>query len=396
MAVERVCVYHAGVFSQRTNWKREPNRFTRAVEAQRAAGKELLDLTVSNPTESGFRYDERAISRALAQPSAMAYRPEALGMRAAREAVASYYAERGVEAAPERIVLTASTSEAYAFVFRLLCEAGDEVLAPAPSYPLFQFLADIQDVRLGHYPLFYDHGWHVDTAARRAAGERVRAIVAVNPNNPTGSYVGERERAEVAQLCAERGMAVVADEVFLDFALDGAVRTSFASERRALTFTLSGLSKISALPQMKLAWMVVSGPDELARESMARLEVIADTYLSVGTPVQLALPELLGQRRRMQAQIMERVRANLQALDEALAAQSSVSRLEVEGGWYAVLRVPATRSDEDWAIALLERGALVHPGHFYDFRGDGYLVVSLITPVEEFREGMGRVVELVG
>jgi aspartate/methionine/tyrosine aminotransferase len=385
------------VFSKRTNWKLEPNRFTRAVEAHRAAGRELLDLTPSNPTQCGFHYDDAAILGALAQPGAMEYRPEALGLCAAREAVAAYYAERGVEVLPDRIVLATSTSEAYTFVFRLLCEAGDEVLGPAPSYPLFQFLADIQDVRLGQYPLFYNHGWHVDTAALRAAGERARAIVVVNPNNPTGSYVHEEERAALAQSCAQRGMALVADEVFLDFALDDVARGSFASERRALTFTLSGLSKIAALPQMKAAWMVVSGPEEPVREAMARLEVIADTYLSLSTPIQLALPALLEQRRRMQPQVMERVRGNLRVLDAALAGQSSCSRLEVEGGWYAVLRVPATRSDEDWAIGLLvERGVLVHPGHFYDFRGEGYLVVSLITPVAEFRKGVERVVEQLG
>lgn len=384
------------MFSKRTEWKLEANRFARAVEGRRAAGGELLDLTVSNPTQCGFEYDAAAILDALSQPGAMEYRPEALGLRSAREAVAAYYAERGVEVAPERIVLTASTSEAYAFIFRLLCEPGDEVLAPAPSYPLFQFLADIQDVRLAHYPLFYDHGWHVDVGALRAqANERARAVVVVNPNNPTGSYVRAEERAALAGLCGEGGMAVVADEVFLDFALDGKPRTSFAAERHALTFTLTGLSKISALPQMKLAWMVVRGPEDSVREAMVRLEVIADTYLSVSTPVQLALPTLLAQRRGVHRQIIERVRGNLRALDEALAGQSACSRLEVEGGWYGVLRVPATRSDEDWAIALLERGVAVHPGHFYDFHGEGYLVVSLIARAEEFREGMRRVVELV-
>ncbi len=319
--------------------------------------------------------------------------PDPKGLRAAREAVCGYYRQRGAEADPEHVILTASTSEGYSFIFRLLCEPGDEVLVPAPSYPLFEFLASIQDVKLVSYPLLYDHGWQIDLHSLAAAvTSRTRAILVVHPNNPTGSFVKPAEMDLFDALCRERELALVADEVFLDYAHDGAARPSFASPRQALTFTLSGISKICALPQMKLAWIVAGGAPELAREALARLEVIADTCLSVSTPVQLALPEFLAQRDEIQRQVKERVAANLAELDRQLAAQKSVRRLEVEGGWYAVLRVPVTRSDEELAIALLdEQSVVVHPGHFYDFPGEGYLVVSLITPAEIFAPGIGRV-----
>jgi alanine-synthesizing transaminase len=270
------------------------------------------------------------------------------------------------------------------------------VLIPAPSYPLFQFLADIQDVRLRHYPLFYDHGWQIDLHALEAKlTPRTRAIVLVHPNNPTGSYVSAAERERLASLCAARQLALVVDEVFLDFARDGQPRSSFVSNRDALTFSLSGLSKVSGLPQMKLAWIVVSGQDKLADAAVERLEVIADTYLSVSTPVQLAAPAFLGQRRRFHAQLMERTRANLAELDGRLRG-TSLRRLEVEGGWYAVLRVPVTGADEDLAIALLENeSVVVHPGHFYDFAADGHLVVSLLAPQEEFSQGIAKIVDSV-
>jgi aspartate/methionine/tyrosine aminotransferase len=399
------------MFSRRTNWKLAPNRFSLALEKHRAAGRELLDLTASNPTNIGLRYNSEAILSALSDAEALAYRPDAKGLRVAREAVAAYYHERGANVDPERMILTTSTSEAYSFVFRLLCDPGDDVLVPAPSYPLFQFLADIQDVRLRPYPLFYDHGWYVDTHALAAVGERTQAVMLVHPNNPTGSYVKAAEAEALNALCAERGLALVADEVFLDFAHDGHTRLTFAVapplSRRglarqgggfsdALTFTLSGLSKISGLPQMKIAWIVVSGPDELARDAMARLEVIADTYLSMNAPIQHAVPMLFEQRHDFQRQLMARIRANLAELDRQHAAQKMCERLEIEGGWYAVLRVPVTRSDEDLAIELLEtKSVLVHPGHFYDFPNDGYLVVSLIAPEEEFREGIERVLRYI-
>ncbi|MFZ3213033.1 MAG: pyridoxal phosphate-dependent aminotransferase [Terriglobales bacterium] len=380
------------MFASRTGWALAPNRFSTALDRHRASGREALDLTESNPTRCGFVYDQSLLS-ALADRRGLAYDPHPNGLRAAREAVCGYYRQRGAEIHPEQVVLTASTSEGYSFIFRLLCDPGDEVLVPAPSYPLFEFLASIHDVKLVSYPLLYDHGWQIDLhGLAEALSSRTRAILVVHPNNPTGSFVKLAEMEILDELCRERGLALVADEVFLDYAHDGIARPSFASPRQALTFTLSGISKICALPQMKLAWIVASGAPELAREALARLEVIADTYLSVSTPVQLALPDFLARDDEIQRQVKERVAANLAELGRQLAEQKSVRRLEVEGGWYAVLRVPVTRSDEELAIALLdEQSVVVHPGHFYDFPGEGYLVVSLITPAEVFAEGMRRV-----
>jgi len=406
------------MFASRTGWPLAPNRFSLALERHRASGRETLDLTESNPTRCGFAYDPSLLA-ALGDVGGLAYDPHPKGLRAAREAVCGYYRQRGAEVDPEQVILTASTSEGYSFLFRLLCDPGDEVLVPAPSYPLFEFLASIQDVKLVSYPLIYDYGWQIDLhGLSEALTTRSRAIMVVHPNNPTGSFVKPAEMEIIESLCRERELALVADEVFLDYSQDGTARPSFvssnvappsrrlsrgrparASGRRdagatgqALTFTLSGISKICALPQMKLAWIVVSGPPELAREALARLEVIADTYLSVSTPMQLALPDFLAQRDEIQRQVKERVAANLAELDRQLAAQESVRRLEVEGGWYVVLRVPATRSDEELAIALLdEQSVVAHPGHFYDFPNEGHLVVSLITPEDVFAEGVRRV-----
>ncbi|HET7185018.1 MAG TPA: pyridoxal phosphate-dependent aminotransferase [Terriglobales bacterium] len=389
------------MFASRTNWPLAPNRFSVALDKHRAAGRELLDLTASNPAAIGLHFDAPAILSSLADPRALEYHPDAKGLPIARDAVAAYYRELGVSIAPDRLLLTTSTSEAYSFIFRLLCDPDDEILVPAPSYPLFQFLADIQDVRLQTYPLFYDHGWHLDMhAVTTAAGDRTRAILLVHPNNPTGSYVKPNEAKQLHALCSQRGMALVVDEVFLDFAHDGGSGFSFASQPATanppLTFTLSGLSKIAGLPQMKVAWIAVTGPGDLARDAMARLEIIADTYLSMNAPIQLAAPFLFAQRGGFQRQLMARIRDNMNELDRQLSAQKTCARLQVEGGWYATLRVPVTRSDEDLAIHLLEQqSVLVHPGHFYDFPADGYLVISLIAPEAAFKEGVKRLLKSV-
>ncbi len=334
--------------------------------------------------------------RALCSPAALGYHPDPRGLKSAREAVAGYYAERGDRVSVDDMVLTTSTSEAYSFVFRLLCNPGDELLIPTPSYPLFDFLADLQDVKLKPYPLIYDHGWQIDFHALESAiGERTRGIILVHPNNPTGHFTKPSEFAELNRLCATRGLALIADEVFLDFGLAAERPFSFSANPEAPSFTLSGLSKISGLPQMKFAWLIVSGPEDWKREALARLEVIADTYLSMNAPIQHAAPVFLKQRYGFQRQLMDRVRANLQELDRQLAAQTHCSRLEIEAGWYAVLRVPATRSDEDLAIELLEKhDVYVHPGHFYDFPREGFLVVSLITPAVDFAEGIREVLEI--
>jgi alanine-synthesizing transaminase len=378
------------MFSDRTNWKLKRNRLTRALAEHRARGKSLVDLTASNPTECGFDYSQQAILDALRNPAALHYEPDPKGLFTARQAVASYYRSLGNEVSADDLILAASTSEAYSYVFRTLCNPGDEILTPAPSYPLFSFLADIQDVKLVRYPLIYDHGWQIDFhALEQAVTCRTRGVIVVNPNNPTGHFSTPEDIAKLNQISLGRGMAIIADEVFLDFALNPSEQRSFASNTFALTFLMSGLSKISGLPQMKIAWLLTIGPAKLRLEALARLEVIADTFLTMNTPAQLAAPAFLEMRHGLQEQLMTRVRRNLGELDRQLANQKCCSRLEMEGGWYAVVRVPATRSDEELAIELLSaRGVYVHPGHFYDFPTDGYLVLSLITTEKDFAEGV--------
>jgi alanine-synthesizing transaminase len=404
------------VFSTRTNWKLTPNRFTLAHQQLLREGREILDVTISNPTRAGFEYDQAAILDALRNARSLHYDPQPKGLCSAREAVANYYAcgsdtsaRAGIELGhpsrcskgvspnqrpidSESIILTTSTSEGYSYVFRLLCNPGDEVLVPKPSYPLFDFLGDLQDVKLVPCPLIYDHGWQIDLhSLEQAITAKTRAIVLVHPNNPTGSYVKADERARLNRISREQGIALLVDEVFLDYSLKKP-QPSFATNTEALTFTLSGLSKISALPQMKLAWIAVSGPEDIAAEALHRLEVIADTYLSQNAPVQLAAESLLEQRKKIQPQLKGRIETNVTELDRQLAGQKSCARLEIEGGWYAVLRIPVTRSDEELAIELLTKhSVLVHPGHFYDFPQDGYLVLSLITPPSIFQKGISLI-----
>jgi alanine-synthesizing transaminase len=386
------------MFSERTNWRLTQNRLTQAIEEARARGTKLFDLTASNPTRVGLEYDAASILRAIASECVFDYDPQAKGLLTARQSVAEYYrAEHGIELDAERIILTASTSEGYSYVFRLLCNAGDELLVPKPSYPLFEFLADLQDVKLIPYPLIYDHGWQMDfPSLEKAVTARTRGVVVVHPNNPTGSYVQTGELPLLNEFCLKHKLALIVDEVFLDYRLDDQAHASFVGNCDVLTFTLTGLSKISALPQMKVAWIATTGPEAQVSAAMARLEVIADTYLSMNAPVQWATPMLLGQRKHIQSQLMDRVRRNLSELDRQLAQQKACQRLSVEGGWYAVVRVPVTRSDEDLAIELVqEKCVLVHPGHFYDFPSDGYLILSLITPLAEFSEGLERVLSLI-
>ncbi|HYG99363.1 MAG TPA: pyridoxal phosphate-dependent aminotransferase [Terriglobales bacterium] len=396
-------------FARRTNWELRPNRFSQALDAHFASGKRLLDLTASNPPEAGLRYDSEAILSAFNNPGVLEYHPAPKGLLSARCAVAEYYAEVSSRVADtagvascagpvslDQIVLTTSTSEAYTYAFRLLCDPGDEVLIPTPSYPLFEYLAGLQDVRLVPYDLFYDHGWQIDFySLTQAITPHTRAVILVNPNNPTGSYVSTTEAMQLNAICRERDMALIVDEVFLDYTLNEP-KPSFAFNTEALTFTLSGVSKISGLPQMKLAWAVVSGPEEIAAGALSRIEVIADTYLSMSAPIQYAAPVLLQQRQSVQGQLSSRVRTNLEELDRQTKG-TMVSRLAVEGGWYAILRIPRLRSDEEFVVALLEReGVLVQPGYFYDFRSEGFIVVSLITPEQIFSEGLGKLLRFLG
>jgi alanine-synthesizing transaminase len=384
------------MFSDRTNWDLVPNRLSEALARHVAAGNPVLDLTVSNPAACGFEYDSDAILQSLCNPSSLTYQPDPLGLPHARRAVAEYYAERGISISPDDILLTTGTSEAYSFIFRLLCNPSDEILIPRPGYPLLRFLADIHDVRLVSYPLLYDHGWQIDFhSLRNAVTPRTCGIVVVHPNNPTGHFTSSDDMNALNELCSSRQIALIADEVFLDFALMETQPASFAAHPSALTFALSGLSKIAGLPQMKLAWLVTCGPEPWKSQARARLEIMADTYLSMNAPVQWAAPALLAQRHGFQRQLMAGVQANLATLDRLLSAQVPCTRLRIEGGWYAILRVPATRSDEDLAIELLAvKNVYVHPGHFYDLPGAGHLVVSLITTQANFAEGLARVLSL--
>ncbi|HLJ14600.1 MAG TPA: pyridoxal phosphate-dependent aminotransferase [Bryobacteraceae bacterium] len=386
-------------FSSRLRWALQPNPLSGLLAAKRAAGSRILDLTESNPTRAELDYPAAEILSALSDERALLYEPDPTGWRVARQAVAGYYAERGHTIEPERILLTASTSEAYGYVFKLLTEPGEEILAPQPSYPLFEFLAGMELLQIRPYPLLYDEGWRVDLdVLEQTIGPRTRAIVVVNPNNPTGSYLKRGELARLEELCAERDLALVADEVFADYALAGDAdrAETLANTERALTFSLSGLSKVVALPQMKLGWLVVSGPKQIAQQAMERLELIADTYLSVGTPVQVALPGLLALRHTMAEQIRRRLRANLNFLRER-AAGSACRVLRMEGGWYAILQVPRTRTEEAWVLELLDQDdVLVQPGFFYDFETEAFLVLSLLTPPAIFKEGVERIIFRTG
>ncbi len=382
------------MFADRTNWNLSANRLSQALAAARASRKPLLDLTVSNPTECGFTYNEQSILRALTNPAALRYEPDPRGMRAARAAVAVYYAERSKHVPLDDIFINTSTSEAYSFTFQLLCNPGDEVLIPAPGYPLFDFLADLHDVKLVRYALLYDHGWQIDFhALQNAITARSRAIVVVNPNNPTGHYIKKPELQQLNEICAARGLALIADEVFLDFPLESSTPLSLVRNEGTLTFTTSGVSKICGLPQMKASWLVISGPAKLKSEAISRLEVIADTYLSMNAPVQLALPALLTERQELQRQLLSRVKGNLAELDRQIVPQHACSRLEMEGGWYSVIRLPATIDDEEFALRLLQTNRVhVHPGHFYDFAARNHIVLSLITPKEKFADGVAQLI----
>jgi aspartate/methionine/tyrosine aminotransferase len=380
------------MFSSRFHWDFRTNRLTQALEARRRDGARLLDLTESNPTRAGLVYPPEIV-RAFDDPRMLVYEPSPAGAAEAREAVASYYAARGERVEAGRILLTASTSEAYAWLFKLLTNAGDHVLVPRPSYPLFEFLANLESVEVRPYPLAYHGGWAIDLDALAAAvSERTRAVVLVNPNNPTGSYVKRTELQALSRLCAQRRIALISDEVFSDYPLgpDAERISTLVDVEECLAFSMSGLSKVAGLPQMKLGWIVTSGPAKLRAEAMEKLEWIADTYLSVSTPVACAAARLLASGELVQRQIRERTAGNLAVAREVLAG-SATGILAVEGGWYITVQMPRIRGEEDWAVGLLsQESVLTQPGFFYDFESEAFLVVSLLTMPEVFREGMGR------
>ena len=388
--------HNGHVFSSRLRWNLPANPLSLLLEQKRQTGPAVLDLTESNPTLAGLVYPDRTILEALAGPAGMRYDPAPRGLAVARQAVARYYATRGVNVEPSRILLTASTSEAYAYLFKLLADPGDEVLAPRPSYPLFEFLAGLESVSVRQYPLRYDGRWHVDfDALEGSISARTRGVVVVNPNNPTGSFLKRDEAARLERLAAAHDLAILSDEVFSDYALaeDRSRVATLADTARALTFCMSGLSKTAGLPQMKLGWIVACGPGHA--DALERLEWIADTYLSVTTPVQVALPHIFDASRGVQQQIRSRTAANLDLLKQRTQG-SPATVLHAEAGWYAVLQVPRTRSEEEWAIGLLrDCDVLVQPGFFYDFESEAYLVLSLLTPPAVFEEGVRRLLAIV-
>jgi alanine-synthesizing transaminase len=384
-------------FSSRLQWDIARNRLSQVLDEKRAAGAPILDLTESNPTAAGFDYPSEAILSALADPRSLRYEPAAAGLAVARAAVSAYYADAlDKHVSPDRILLTASTSEAYALVFKLLADPGDEVLVPRPSYPLFDYLAALECVRVVQYPLVYDGEWNIDLDALvRSVTPRCRAVVLVNPNNPTGSFLKKSELAPLLATCREHGLAVVSDEVFADYVLNdqAPLVRALTEVGEVLTFCLSGLSKVAGLPQMKLGWIVTGGPAALREQAFERLDLIADTYLSVSAPVQWAAPALLGLRGELQRQILGRVQGNRAFLAGQIGTNSPWKLLDAEGGWYAVLEAPRICTEEEWVLNLLtEDNVLVQPGFFFDFEREAYLVISLLTPEEVFREGIRRVI----
>jgi alanine-synthesizing transaminase len=372
------------MFSHRLPFHLARNRVAAAIAQRRDEELPILDLTESNPTRAGIEYPATEILAGFQNPQCLVYDPSSNGLSSARRQVAQLY---GVS--HDRVVLTASSSEAYSWLFKLLCDPGDEVLTPRPSYPLFEHLAALEAVQIRQYPLRYHDGWFIDFDPLEAAiHDRTRAIVVVNPNNPTGSYLKQGELDRLRSICRRHGLALISDEVFSDYELAPDGLRSLTCVDDVLTFCLGGLSKMVGMPQMKLGWIVAGGPPQMLSDALAGIDLIADNFLSVGTPVQFALPRLLGVREGVQSQIISRLRENLEFLRSAVASHDAFRLLDVEGGWYAILRVPRVRTEEEWTLALLERGVLVQPGYFYDFEAEAYLVLSLLTRCEIFRPGV--------
>jgi len=385
-------------FARRTNWALASNKLSLDLERLHEEKIPVLDLTESNPTRCGFSYPNKNIIKPLARKEGLSYAPLPGGSFKARETISRYYADKGLTVDPGRIFLTSSTSEAYSHLFRLLANSGERALFPRPSYPLFSFLGDLNDVLMDTYPLVYDQQWRIDLdGARNALCGDTKALVLVNPNNPTGSFVRQEELEELNSLCREHNTALICDEVFSDFTFDKKKdHVSLVNNDRALTFVLGGISKTLGLPQMKLSWIIVNGPPDLVKAAQARLEVITDTYLSVNTPAQNALSSWLSSREAIQEEISGRIRQNFCFLQDQARRMSECELLAAEGGWYAVLKIPDVRSEEDWALAFLNKDhTLVHPGYFFDFDGEAFIVVSLLPSRKIFQDGIKRIIERV-
>ena len=386
------------MFSSRTKWNMLPNELSDVVAAKRLRGETIIDLTESNPSRCGISYPEKDILSALADESSLLYQPEPRGILLARKAIAEYYAALGVALIPEDITLTASTSEAYSFLFTLLCNACDEVIVPRPSYPLFDYLCQLNDVALRHYDLEYDGEWHIDFESLESAlTNNTRAIILVHPNNPTGSYIKQEEFERVCAVAAEHQCAVIADEVFGPYTLSSDTHRAsmVTSHASILFFSLNGISKLLGLPQFKLSWIIVRGNSQQKKEALSRLDIIADTFLSVNTPAQVALPKLLEQSKFIGEQIRTRVHSNFHVLQK-IFADSSATVFRAEGGWYGILQLPQFHSDDVWAVELLrQRNILIHPGHFFDMKQKSCIVLSLLPSPEFFSDAMLQIQSFV-
>jgi alanine-synthesizing transaminase len=388
------------MFSTRTDWDLRPSPLFSLLQQKRTSGAEVLDLTEFNPTKCGFIQSPPNLVDAASVQRSVLYEPDPQGLLLARQAIADWYKRQNISVHPSRIFLSSSTSEAYSFLFRLLCNVGDVVAVPKPSYPLFEYLARLNDVLCQEYRLAYDGEWHIDLqSVADGLSSNAEVLVLVHPNNPTGSFVKKEERDRIVSEARARRIPIIVDEVFsaFPFANDERRAGSFAGTESTLTFTLNGLSKLLGLPQMKLAWIVVSGPSEDCTKAVERLEVIADTYLSVGTAVQQALPHLLDDRETMSERILTRTRSNYESLRTACAAGSPATVLYCEGAWSAIVRLPAKKSDEEWALELLRSsGVLTHPGHLFDIGTKSCIVVSLLPELQMFSEGIRRILAAVG
>ena len=384
------------MFSRRLPPHAGPNALSVAIDGLRAAGVPVADLTESNPTQAGIQYPDGLLAP-LAAAEALRYEPHPFGLPSARAAVAQDQRRRGARIDPAHVVLTASTSEAYGWLFKLLCNPGDAVLVPQPSYPLFEHLTALEGIRAHPYALDYHGRWAIDMDAIAAAPPDVRAVLVVSPNNPTGSYLNADELQHLSSVCRDRGWALIADEVFADYPLDVSNPvTDIAARSDVLSFTLAGLSKSVGLPQLKLGWCIAGGPPAQRDAALAALELIADSYLSVGTPVQVAVPHLLDAGASIRAAIQARIRGNLTTLCHAAAGYPACDVLRTEGGWSAVLRVPGTRSEERLALELLRtERILIHPGYFFDFPREAYVVVSLLAPHPLFADAVARLLRFV-
>ncbi len=383
------------MFSSRTHWDFRPSPFYELVQTIRAAGEPIVDLTESNPTRCGFRYEPDHLIPQSALQKSVSYDPDPLGLLNAREAIAEWYGRQNIVVDPTTIALTSGTSEAYSYLLQLLCDAGEGIAVPKPGYPLFEFLCRLSDVQCNTYRLAYDGEWHIDMhSVEEILSARTKALVLVHPNNPTGSFVKKEERTRIMSLTKDLGLPLIVDEVFSAFPIgqDGRRHESFAGSQETLTFTLNGLSKVAGLPQMKLAWIVVSGPVDQRGDALRRLEIITDTFLSVGTPIQHSLKTILTDSVDMTAKIRARISENLNFASAAFSTASPVNLLRCEGGWNAILRLPATRSDEQWARDLLAgQRVLTHPGHLFELELRSCIVVSLLPEPEVFATGIGRI-----